>query len=85
MDPVIFEENKPFVLEALCDGEVDYIEAASEVFEANFFRFNVAETQRIRCQWKRCYKMMMLLHTNRKRDFYVFVAVKVNLLRKFSL
>ena len=39
MDLVIFEENKPFVLEALRDGEFDYIEAASEVFEADFFRF----------------------------------------------
>ncbi len=39
MDWVIFEENKPFVLEALRDGEFDYIEAASEVFEADFFRF----------------------------------------------
>jgi len=36
---VIFEENKPFVLEALGDGEFDYMEAASEVFEADFFRF----------------------------------------------
>jgi hypothetical protein len=39
MDLVIFEENKPFVLEALRNGELDYIEAASEVFEADFFRF----------------------------------------------
>lgn len=36
---VIFEENKPFVLEALGNGEFDYMEAASEVFEADFFRF----------------------------------------------
>ena len=39
MDLVIFEENKPFVLAALGNGEFDYIEAASEVFEADFFRF----------------------------------------------
>ena len=32
---VIFEENKPFVLEALGTGEFDYMEAASEVFEAD--------------------------------------------------
>jgi len=36
---VLFEENKPLVLQALRDGEFDYIEAASEVFEADFFRF----------------------------------------------
>jgi hypothetical protein len=39
MDLVIFEDNKPFVLEALGNGEFDYMEAASEVFEADFFRF----------------------------------------------
>jgi hypothetical protein len=39
MDLVIFEENKPFVLEGLANGDFDYMEAASEVFEADFFRF----------------------------------------------
>jgi Transposase DDE domain len=39
MDLVIFENNKPFVLEALQNGDFDYMEAASEVFEADFFRF----------------------------------------------
>jgi hypothetical protein len=39
MDLVIFEENKPLVREGLREGEFDYIEAASEVFEADFFRF----------------------------------------------
>ena len=39
MELVIFEQNKPFVLEALGNGEFDYMEAASEVFEADFFRF----------------------------------------------
>ena len=36
---VIFEENKPLVIEALGNGEFDYIDAASEVFETEFFRF----------------------------------------------
>ena len=44
MDLVIFEENKPLVLEALGNGEFDYMEAASEVFEADFFRFIKART-----------------------------------------
>ncbi len=39
MNLVIFEDNKPFALEALGNGEFDYMEAASEVFEADFFRF----------------------------------------------
>jgi hypothetical protein len=44
MELVIFEENKPLVLEALRNGEFDYMEAASEVFEADFFRFIQART-----------------------------------------
>ena len=39
MDLVIFEENKPLILQALGNGEFDYIESASEVYEADFFRF----------------------------------------------
>ncbi len=37
----------------------------------------MSEAQKGRCQWKRCYKMVTLLHTNRRREFFVFVAVKV--------
>jgi len=39
MDLVIFEENKPLILQDLGNGEFDYIESASEVYEADFFRF----------------------------------------------
>jgi hypothetical protein len=39
MDLVVFQENKPFVLNALRNGDFDYMEAASEVFETEFFRF----------------------------------------------
>ena len=39
MDLVVFEENKPYVLEALGSGDFDYAEAAGEVFESDFFRF----------------------------------------------
>jgi hypothetical protein len=44
MDLVIFEENKPFVLQSLAKGDFDYIESASEVYEADFFRFIKART-----------------------------------------
>ncbi len=44
MDLVIFEENTPFILQSFRDGEFDYMEAASEVFEADFFRFIKART-----------------------------------------
>jgi hypothetical protein len=35
------------------------------------------DEQKAHCQWRRCYKMVTLLHTNRTQDFYFFVAVKV--------
>jgi hypothetical protein len=39
MDLVVFEENKPLVLKALENGEFDYMDAASEVFETEFFKY----------------------------------------------
>ena len=39
MDLVVFEENKPLVLQALENGEFDYIETADEVFETEFFKY----------------------------------------------
>ena len=39
MDLVVFEENKPLVLQALENGEFDYMEAASEIFETEFFKY----------------------------------------------
>lgn len=44
MDLVVFEKNKPFVLEALGNGNFDYMESASEVFETEFFRHIKAKT-----------------------------------------
>ena len=35
------------------------------------------DEEKIRCQWRRCYKMVTLLHTNRTLDFFFFTAVKV--------
>jgi len=39
MDLVVFEEKKSLIWEALQEGEFDYMESASEVFETDFFRF----------------------------------------------
>jgi len=39
MDLVIFEESKSLIWEALQEGDFDYMESASEVFETDFFRF----------------------------------------------
>jgi len=37
----------------------------------------MTDEQKIRCGWRRCYKMVTLLHTNPTLDFFLFVAVKV--------
>lgn len=37
----------------------------------------LTDEQKIRCRWRRCYKMVTLLHTNRSLDFFLFVALKV--------
>ena len=44
MGLVIFEENKPSILESFGNGDFDYIDAASEVFETDFFKFIEAES-----------------------------------------
>ncbi len=44
MDLIIFEEDKPFILESLSNGDFDYIDAVSEVYETDFFRFIEAES-----------------------------------------
>src|ERR1017187_10568735 len=39
MDLVVFENNKPFVIDAFREGRFDYIELASDVAETRFFQF----------------------------------------------
>ncbi len=39
MSLVVFEQNRPLVLQALQQGEFDYMEAAGEVFETEFFKY----------------------------------------------
>jgi hypothetical protein len=33
--------------------------------------------QRERCRWRRCYKLVTLLHTNRQLDFFLFAGLQV--------
>ena len=33
--------------------------------------------QRARCRWERCYKLVSLLHTNRRGEFFLYAAVAV--------
>ena len=39
MDLVVFENNKPFVIDEFREGRFDYVELASDVAETKFFEF----------------------------------------------
>jgi hypothetical protein len=43
MDLVVFENNKPFVIDAFREGRFDYVELASDVAETKFFQFLFGE------------------------------------------
>ncbi len=38
---------------------------------------NVTAQQRARCQWRRCYKLVTLIHTNRAGEFFLYAGVEV--------
>jgi len=37
----------------------------------------MTDDKKTHCQWRRCYKMVSLLHTNRSIEFFFFVALKL--------
>jgi hypothetical protein len=37
----------------------------------------VSPKQLVRCTWRRCYKMISLIHTNRKADFFLYAGIVV--------
>ena len=39
MDLVVFENNKPWVIDEFREGHFDYVDLASDVAETKFFRF----------------------------------------------
>ena len=39
MDLVVFENNKPWVIDEFREGHFDYVELASDVAETKFFQF----------------------------------------------
>ncbi len=88
----IFRKHRVFDKEGIFIGDASYLfvpdnpmyeGSVKMLFDENNHPVDLeqykkmTEAQKVRCQWKRCYKMVTLLHTNRKRDFYVFAAVKV--------
>jgi hypothetical protein len=47
MELTCYEHDQGFVLRRFEQGEFDYIDAANEVFEADFFRFIGAMNERL--------------------------------------
>jgi len=37
----------------------------------------ISAPQRARCQWRRCYKMVSLVHTNRSGDYFLYAGLSV--------
>ncbi len=37
----------------------------------------ISAEQRARCQWRRCYKMVSLVHTNRSGDYFLYAGLSV--------
>jgi hypothetical protein len=38
---------------------------------------NLTAQQRARCRWRRCYKLVSLIHTNRDGEFFLYAALEV--------
>jgi hypothetical protein len=38
---------------------------------------NVTPQERARCRWRRCYKLVSLIHTNREGEFFLYAALEV--------
>jgi hypothetical protein len=88
----IFHRQRAFDREGLFIGDASYLfvpdnpryegsvrlhldENDHPVSEEQYHK--MSDSQKSRCQWRRCYKMVTLLHTNATLDFFLFVAVKV--------
>lgn len=90
--PQVFRSQRAFDKEGIFIGDASYLfvpdnpnyeESVKLLFDEHNHPVstqqyeNMSEDKKTRCQWRRCYKMVTLLHTNRTLDFFLFVAVKV--------
>lgn len=90
--PSVFRGQRVFDMDGIFIGDGSYIfvpdnpayegsvrlrfdESGHPVSQQAFEKMR--DEQKIRCEWKRCYKMVTLLHTNPNLDFFVFVGVKI--------
>lgn len=88
----IFKQHKAFDGEGIFLGDASYLFVPdNERYEGSvrmlFDEHNhpldkesekkLTPVQRTRCRWRRCYKLVSLIHTNREGDFFLYAAVAV--------
>jgi hypothetical protein len=85
----ILKQHKAFDSEGVFLGDASYLFVPdNEKYEGSvrllFDEHNhpvnskeVTVEERARCQWRRCYKLVSLIHTNRGGDYFLYAAVAV--------
>ena len=88
----LLRSKRAFDKEGLCIGDASYLFVPdNEAYEGSvrmlFDEHNhpvggdemkkMTKAQRERCQWRRCYKLVSLLHLNRSQDCFIVLAVAV--------
>jgi hypothetical protein len=88
----VFKLHKAFDPEGIFSGDASYLfvpdnpayeNSARMLFDENDHPIgadalkHMTPQQAARCQWRRCYKMVSLLHTNRQRTFFLRIAMRI--------
>ncbi|MEK7756759.1 MAG: transposase, partial [Planctomycetota bacterium] len=88
----VFKLHKAFDAEGVFSGDASYLfvpdnpayeNSARMLFDENDHPIgadalkHMTPQQAARCQWRRCYKMVSLLHTNRQRTFFLRIAMRI--------
>ncbi len=86
----IFRQHRAFDREGLFIGDATYLFLPDNpAYEhASLMLFNehnkpvdglkLTSKQKLRCQWRRCYKLVTLIHTNRAGDFFLWAGLRVS-------
>lgn len=85
----IFKQRHAFDPEGIFIGDASYLFVPdNEKYEGSslmlFDEHNhpvdgrkISPAERARCTWRRCYKMVSIIHTNRVGDFFLYAAVEI--------
>ena len=85
----LFKQHHAFDPEGIFIGDATYLFVPdNENYEGSSRMFfdehnhpvnsrNLSKTELARCTWRRCYKLVSLIHTNRTGDFFLYAGLKV--------